>query len=88
MSRAYSSPRATAAIAELRARILFLPRYSPELNPIEMAFSKLKLIGGFVSGRHMQASVDGGWLCRMEMPSRGRCACRMAGAASIPTAGR
>lgn len=40
----HKSPRAAAAIAERKAWILFLPRYSPNLNPIEMAFSKLKTL--------------------------------------------
>lgn len=40
----HKSPRAAAAIAERKAWILFLPRYSPDLNPIEMAFSKLKTL--------------------------------------------
>ncbi|MGH8650362.1 MAG: IS630 family transposase, partial [Burkholderiales bacterium] len=31
-----------AAIAERGARLLFLPPYSPDLNPIEQAFAKLK----------------------------------------------
>lgn len=31
-----------AAIASAGARLLFLPPYSPDLNPIEQAFSKLK----------------------------------------------
>ena len=30
------------AIAARRARIFYLPPYSPDMNPIEMAFSKLK----------------------------------------------
>ncbi len=38
----HKSPRAAQAIKERGAWILFLPRYSPDLNPIEMAFSKLK----------------------------------------------
>jgi transposase len=38
----HKSPRAAAALAERGAWFLFLPRYSPDLNPIEMAFSKLK----------------------------------------------
>ncbi len=33
---------AAQALAERGAWFLFLPRYSPDLNPIEMAFSKLK----------------------------------------------
>lgn len=40
----HKSPRAAAAIAERKAWILFLPRYSPDMNPIEMAFSKLKTL--------------------------------------------
>jgi transposase len=30
------------AVAAREARVLFLPPYSPDLNPIEMAFSKVK----------------------------------------------
>lgn len=32
------------AIASVGARLLFLPPYSPDFNPIEMAFSKLKAL--------------------------------------------
>lgn len=39
---AHKSPRAEAAIRARGAWMLFLPPYSPDLNPIEMAFSKLK----------------------------------------------
>lgn len=38
----HKSQRAAEAIKAKGARILFLPPYSPDLNPIEMAFSKLK----------------------------------------------
>jgi transposase len=38
----HRSPRAEEALAKRGAWLLFLPRYSPDLNPIEMAFSKLK----------------------------------------------
>lgn len=38
----HKSPRAAQAIASRGAWILFLPKYSPDLNPIEMAFAKLK----------------------------------------------
>ena len=40
----HKSPRAAKALAEIGAWFLFLPRYSPELNPIEMAFAKLKAL--------------------------------------------
>lgn len=38
----HKSPRAASALTERGAWFLFLPKYSPDLNPIEMAFSKLK----------------------------------------------
>lgn len=38
----HKSPRARAMIEKTGAKLMFLPRYSPDLNPIEMAFSKLK----------------------------------------------
>lgn len=39
---AHKSPAAEKAIKAKGAWMLFLPAYSPDLNPIEMAFSKLK----------------------------------------------
>ncbi|CUW39461.1 putative transposase [Magnetospirillum sp. XM-1] len=39
---AHKSPRAERIIQDRGAFMLFLPPYSPDLNPIEMAFSKLK----------------------------------------------
>ena len=41
-SAAHKSPAAEQAIRERGAWLLFLPPYSPDLNPIEMAFAKLK----------------------------------------------
>tara|TARA_R110002074_G_scaffold390380_1_gene574303 strand:- start:36 stop:638 length:603 start_codon:yes stop_codon:yes gene_type:complete len=38
----HKSPEAARCLKEIGAWILFLPPYSPDLNPIEMAFSKLK----------------------------------------------
>ena len=38
----HKSAQAKAAIRACGARMLFLPQYSPDLNPIEMAFAKLK----------------------------------------------
>lgn len=38
----HKSARAEAAVRARGAWMLFLPQYSPDLNPIEMAFSKLK----------------------------------------------
>ena len=39
---AHKSPLVQKAILDRGAQVLFLPPYSPDLNPIEMAFSKLK----------------------------------------------
>ena len=39
---AHKSPKAEEAIRARGAWLLFLPAYSPDLNPIEMAFAKLK----------------------------------------------
>lgn len=38
----HKSQKATAILKERGAWFLFLPPYSPDLNPIEMAFAKLK----------------------------------------------
>jgi transposase len=40
----HKSPRAATALAERGAWFLFLPKYSPDLNPIEQAFAKLKTL--------------------------------------------
>jgi transposase len=40
----HKGPGVEAAIASRGARLLFLPPYSPDLNPIEMAFAKLKTL--------------------------------------------
>ena len=40
----HRSPAAAAALRGIGAWFLFLPPYSPDLNPIEMAFSKLKAL--------------------------------------------
>jgi transposase len=41
---AHKSPAAEKAIRAKDAWLLFLPPYSPDLNPIEMAFAKLKAL--------------------------------------------
>lgn len=40
----HKSPKATAMLKSVGAWFLFLPPYSPDLNPIEMAFAKLKAL--------------------------------------------
>ena len=38
----HKQPEVEAAIERVGARLRFLPPYSPDLNPIELAFAKLK----------------------------------------------
>lgn len=40
----HKSPRAEYLVRQCGAWLLFLPPYSPDLNPIEMAYSKLKAL--------------------------------------------
>ncbi|MEM9287096.1 MAG: IS630 family transposase [Pseudomonadota bacterium] len=40
----HKTPSAAQALRDIGAWFLFLPPYSPDLNPIEMAFSKLKTL--------------------------------------------
>ena len=40
----HKSPQAAKTMREVGAWFLFLPPYSPDLNPIEMAFAKLKAL--------------------------------------------
>jgi transposase len=42
--QSHKSKEVAAAIAGAGAYLMFLPPYSPDLNPIEMAFSKLKTL--------------------------------------------
>jgi transposase len=51
----HKSPRAAAALAKRGAWFLFLPKYSPDLNPIEMAFAKLKQLLRKVGARSYDA---------------------------------
>ena len=40
----HKSPAVRRAIEDVGAHLWFLPKYSPDLNPIEHAFAKLKAI--------------------------------------------
>jgi hypothetical protein len=53
-----SSPRSSRrgdAIAATGARLFYLPPYSPDLNPIEQAFAKLKALLRTAAARTVQA---------------------------------
>jgi len=47
----HKNKEAERLIADAGACLLFLPPYSPDLNPIEMAFAKFKLIFDSCEGR-------------------------------------
>lgn len=51
----HKSPQAGEALKSVGARFLFLPPYSPDLNPIEMAFAKLKTLIRKAAARSYEA---------------------------------
>jgi transposase len=53
----HKGPGVRAAIEAVGARLLYLPPYSPDLNPIENAFAKLKAL----LRKAAQRSVEGLW---------------------------
>jgi transposase len=60
----HNSPRAAAVLRNIGAWFLFLPPYSPDLNPIEMAVSKLKaLIRKAAARTHDQLWAAVGRVC-------------------------
>lgn len=55
---AHKGARVRELIEATGARLLLLPPYSPDLNPIEMAFSKLKTLLRAVAERTIDALWD------------------------------
>ena len=53
----HKGPAVRTAIETAGARLLFLPPYSPDFNPIEMAFSKLKAL----LRKAAERTVEGLW---------------------------
>lgn len=51
----HKSPRVVELLTAKGCEIIFLPPYSPDLNPIEMAFSKLKTLIRKAAARTYQA---------------------------------
>lgn len=69
----HKSPRAASALAERGAWFLFLPKYSPDLNPIEMAFAKLKQLLRKAKARTYQALCQAvGDICSLFDPNECR----------------
>lgn len=52
----HKAPAAKAAVRAAGAHLLFLPPYSPDLNPIEMAFAKLKTLFRKADTRTVEAA--------------------------------
>ena len=52
---AHKSPKVDELIASAGARVLRLPPYSPDFNPIEMAISKMKSILRKLARRTVEA---------------------------------
>ena len=70
---AHKSPRAEQIIRDRGAFMLFLPPYSPDLNPIEMAFSKLKAHLRKKAARTIQDLWDAiGQICELYEPEECR----------------
>jgi len=60
----HKSEKVKAIVKERGAWLLFLPPYSPDLNPIEMAFSKLKALLRKYAARTYEAITDAlGQIC-------------------------
>ena len=66
----HKSAKAEATIRARGAWMLFLPQYSPDLNPIEMAFSKLKAHLRKAAARTFDALIEAiGSICHLYEPT-------------------
>lgn len=54
----HKSQAVRTAIRNVGARLIFLPPYSPDLNPIEQVFSKLKALVRKARARSIEAMTD------------------------------
>lgn len=80
----HKSAKAEAAIRARGAWMLFLPQYSPDLNPIEQAFSKLKAHLRKIAARTFSALIAAiGDICDLFQPTECRNYLISAGYASI-----
>ena len=69
----HKSANAEAAVQAKGAWMLFLPQYSPDLNPIEMAFSKLKAHLRKAAARTFDALIEAiGDICNLYDPQECR----------------
>ena len=69
----HKSPRAEHLVRQCGAWLLFLPPYSPDLNPIEMAYSKLKALLRKRAARSFDAICNAlGEICDLFEPQQCR----------------
>ncbi len=69
----HKSQRAAELVRQRGAWLLFLPPYSPDLNPIEMAYSKLKALLRKKAARTFDAVCEAiGDICKLFEPSQCR----------------
>ena len=67
----HKSPEATAVLKARGCWFLFLPSYSPDLNPIEMAFAKLKAHLRSIGARTFDQVIEAiGEICNMFTPDK------------------
>jgi transposase len=55
---AHRPKRVAELIGQRGCELLYLPRYSPDLNPIEEAFAKIKNLLGRAAPRSMEALLE------------------------------
>ncbi len=69
----HKSAKAEAAVRARGAWMLFLPQYSPDLNPIENAFSKLKAHLRKIAARTFDTLIEAiGDICNLYQPNECR----------------
>ena len=79
----HRSPRAAASLRQRGCWFLFLPPYSPDLNPIEMAFAKLKAHLRRLEAKSLERIVEAlGSICALFTPTECENYFRAAGYAS------
>ncbi len=79
----HRSPRAAATLRKRGCWLLFLPPYSPDLNPIEMAFAKLKAHLRRLEARNFERVLEAlGSICSLFTPTECQNYFRAAGYAS------
>jgi len=59
----HKSPGGAQTVPDIAARFPLLPPYSPDLNPIEMAFSKLKTLKPKGRGADLRSAMAGRRTC-------------------------